>query len=76
VVNGTTLFAIAADGKVIAKTAFGGAGLSSPTLGADGTLYIASRTGQITAFATHHGGLMKSPWPKFQHDISNSGRAQ
>jgi hypothetical protein len=28
------------------------------------------------AFAGAHGGLMHSPWPKFQGDIANSGRSR
>jgi len=48
---------------------------SSPTLGPDGTIYVASRAGKILALAGTHGALMNSPWPKFQADLANTGRA-
>jgi hypothetical protein len=48
---------------------------SSPTLAPDGTIYIGSHGGKIVAFAGTHGGLMNSPWPKFQGDLANSGRS-
>jgi len=47
----------------------------SPTLAADGTVYVGSHGGKIVAFAGTHGGLMNSPWPKFQSDLANSGRS-
>jgi outer membrane protein assembly factor BamB len=75
VLNSAALLAVSAEGKLIAKAPFTGGGNSSPTLAPDGTLYAASRTGEIVAFSTTHGPLMNSPWPKFQHDLANSGRA-
>jgi len=47
----------------------------SPTLAADGTVYVGSHGGKVVAFAGTHGGLMNSPWPKFQGDLANSGRS-
>ena len=47
---------------------------SSPVLAPDGTIYVATNQGKVLAFAGKHGGLMNSPWPKFQADSSNSGR--
>jgi outer membrane protein assembly factor BamB len=49
---------------------------SSPTLAPDGTIYVGSHGGKIVAFAGTHGGLMNSPWPKFQGDLANSGRSR
>lgn len=49
--------------------------VSSLALGPDGTLYVAYKPGGIKAFRMPHGGLMKSAWPKFQHDLRNTGRA-
>jgi len=75
VVNGLAVFAVSPDGKVIAKTPVDGGVDSSPTLAPDGTIYVASNRGKIIALAGTHGGLMNSSWPKFQADLSNSGRA-
>jgi outer membrane protein assembly factor BamB len=69
------LIVVSPDGKLLAKTDISGGVGASPTLGPDGTIYVGSRSGKIFAFSGTHGGLMKSPWPKFQHDLSNSGRA-
>ena len=74
VVTSAAVHAISPQGKILAKAPAGG-GTSSPTLAPDGTLYVASGT-KIIAYSTRHGGLMKSPWPKFQHDLANTGRAQ
>ena len=74
VLNEAALLAVSPEGKLIASVAFGG-GRSSPTLAPDGTLYVSSHAGTIAAFSTTHGPLMNSPWPKFQHDLANSGRA-
>lgn len=75
VLNSTGLIAISPDGKLLARVGIGGAVQSSPTLGPDGTVYVGMETGKIVAFAGTHGALMKSPWPKFQADLANSGRA-
>lgn len=75
VVNGEGLVAVSPEGKVLEKAAIGGAAESSPTLAPNGTIYVALRGGKIMAFAGTHGALMNSPWPKFQADLANSGRA-
>jgi outer membrane protein assembly factor BamB len=75
VLNGASLLAVSPEGKVIAKTAVSGGVESSPTLAPDGTVYVASRGGKILAFVGTHGALMNSPWPKFQGNLANSGRA-
>lgn len=46
---------------------------SIPTLGDDGTLYIASREGTLYAFPVGES-LMSSAWPKFQANVRNSGQ--
>jgi len=70
------LMEISPEGKLLAQTVINGAGLSSPTLAPDGTVYVGSHAGMIYAFSGTHGGLMDSPWPKFQADLANSGRAR
>ena len=47
---------------------------SSPVVGPDGTVYIGTERGYLCAI---HGSapLADSPWPKFQHDNQNTGRA-
>ena len=73
--NCTALIAVSPEGKVLATVPIAGSVVSSPTLAPDGTVYVASQGGAIIAFAGTHGGLMNSPWPKFQRDLANSGRA-
>ncbi len=73
--NQTALIAVSPEGKVLARVAIIGGVDSSPTLAPDGTIYVASHKGKIIAFAGTHGGLMNSPWPKFQRDLANTGRA-
>jgi outer membrane protein assembly factor BamB len=75
VANGERLVAVSPDGKILEQAALGGGVDSSPTLAPDGTVYVALRTGKILAFAGAHRGLMNSPWPKFEADLANSGRA-
>jgi len=61
--------------KVLTKLPFDTSVATSPTLAADGTIYVGTHAGKIMAFAGTHGGLMNSPWPKFQANVANSGRA-
>jgi outer membrane protein assembly factor BamB len=76
VVNGSALIAVSPEGKLLAKSIITGGAESSPTLGPDGTLYVATRERKIIAFAATHGALMESPWPKFHHDNANTARAR
>jgi outer membrane protein assembly factor BamB len=48
---------------------------NSPNIGPDGTVYAVSRNGNLYAIPDNNGGLAHSPWPKFQHDAHNSGKA-
>ena len=73
--NSALLMAVSPEGGVLEKMSIDGPGESSPTLGADGTIYMVNGLGKIAAMTGKHGGLMASPWPKFQGDTANSGRA-
>jgi len=75
-VSGSVLLAISPEGKVTAESQIGVGVTSAPTIGPDGTFYVATLSGKIMAFDGGHGGLMDSPWPKFQHDLANTGRAR
>jgi outer membrane protein assembly factor BamB len=46
---------------------------SSPTIGPDGTIYVGSNDGYLYAIKGK-GTLAVSPWPKFHHDLRNTGR--
>jgi outer membrane protein assembly factor BamB len=74
-VSGSKLLAISPQGKVTGESDFGEGVQSAPTLGPDGTVYLATMSGKILAFDGGHGTLMDSPWPKFQRDLANTGRA-
>ena len=76
VAGGRDLYAVSPFGKVIAKVHVGGSVISSPTLAPDGTIFLVTDTGVLFAYSGGHGGLMDSPWPKFQADLANSGRAR
>jgi outer membrane protein assembly factor BamB len=48
---------------------------SSPSIGPDGTLYLATGSGDDRLYAIiGTSGLTQSPWPKFRHDLLNTGR--
>jgi len=74
--SSVSLMAVSPEGKVLAASPAPGALESSPTLAPDGTVYVGSRSGKIIAFAGSHGPLMNSAWPKFQHDLANTGRGR
>ncbi|MFC1692079.1 PQQ-binding-like beta-propeller repeat protein [Candidatus Latescibacterota bacterium] len=71
-----------ADGQPIWSHDLGGETWSSPTIGNDGTVYIGSQfddgatiCGYLHAIdSMTNAGLADSPWPKFRHDLVNSGR--
>jgi outer membrane protein assembly factor BamB len=74
VVAGHNLSAISPDGRLVSQADMGRDTESSPTLAPDGTVYVATTyNSKILAYAGGHGGLMNSPWPKNQADVSNSG---
>jgi outer membrane protein assembly factor BamB len=76
VVNTAALVAVSPDGEVEERFVEGTGGESSPTLGPDGTIYVVMGGSKILAIAGRHGGLANSSWPKFQHDLANTGRGQ
>jgi outer membrane protein assembly factor BamB len=47
---------------------------SSPTIGSDGTIYFTSDDGYLYALKGT-SPLANSPWPKFHHDLQNTGRS-
>jgi len=53
----------------------GGEIKSSPAIGSDGTVYVGSLDSCVYAVHSDSKGLADSPWPKFQHDNQNTGRA-
>jgi len=52
----------------------GGGIASSPTIGSDGTVYFTSNDGYLYALKGT-SPLADSPWPKFHHDLRNTGQA-
>jgi outer membrane protein assembly factor BamB len=46
-----------------------------PAIGPDGTIYTACGYFWVCAVKDSGSPLMQSPWPKWQHDPANSGRA-
>jgi outer membrane protein assembly factor BamB len=46
---------------------------SSPAVGSDGTIYVGSYDGYLYAFVGS-SPLATSAWPKFRHDLKNTGR--
>jgi len=46
-----------------------------PTIGPDGTIYAACGIFWLCAVKDSGSPLMQSPWPKWQHDPANTGRA-
>jgi outer membrane protein assembly factor BamB len=75
VISGNSVLAASGEGKKKWSFVFNDAMRASPTLAPDGTLYVATGSGKIYAFPGSAGGLMASPWPKYQRDLANSGRA-
>ncbi|RLE71848.1 MAG: hypothetical protein DRJ45_02925, partial [Thermoprotei archaeon] len=67
------LYAINPDGLLKWKFKTGGWVCSSPTIGPDGTVYFGSNDGYLYAIYDDNGGLADSPWPKFRHDLLNTG---
>ena len=69
------LYTLTSDGKVKWKCKIGGEVKSSPAIGSDGTVYVGSLDSCFYAIRSDSKGLASSPWPKFQHDNQNTGRA-
>jgi len=68
------LVALSPEGQQLWELPLPGSCGGSPALTPDGTLYIPTIEGVLYAVQTASHGLMQSPWPRYQHDLSNSGR--
>jgi outer membrane protein assembly factor BamB len=69
------LIALSLEGRMLWELSLPGSFGGSPALASDGTLYVATLQGTVYAVQTASHGLMRSAWPRYQHDSSNSGRA-
>jgi outer membrane protein assembly factor BamB len=67
------LYALYPDGTLKWRYETDGSINSPPTIGADGTVYFTSGDGYLYALRGT-SPLADSPWPKFHHDLGNSGR--
>ena len=67
------LYALGPDGALIWQYKTGAHVESSPTIGPDGTIYFVSDDGYLYALVGT-GTLANSAWPKFHHDLKNTGR--
>ena len=70
------LYAIHPDGTLKWTLQTGGLVRSSPAIGSDGTIYVGSDDGNLYAIEESSGGLAKSPWPMFHHDLKHTGRVR
>lgn len=52
----------------------GGKVSSSPTIGFGGDVYVGSEDGRLYAFESSSSRLGDGEWPKFRHDVRNTGR--
>lgn len=67
------LYALNPDGTRKWRYQTGARVASSPTIGPDATVYVGSDDGYLYAFFGN-GTLAATPWPKFRHDLRNTGR--
>ena len=67
------LYGITLSGSLKWKYSTGDSIYSSPAIGSDGTIYVGSTDGYLYAIYSSSLGLSNSSWPKFRHDIKNSG---
>lgn len=68
------VLAVSPEGKLVWEMPLPGSVGGTPALAPDGTLYVPTIEGIVYAIQTASHGLMQSPWPRYQHDLSNSGR--
>jgi hypothetical protein len=66
------LYALQLDGALKWRLRIGEVHSSSPAIATDGTVYIGA-VGAIFA-VNAYSPLADSPWPKFHHDLANTGR--
>jgi glucose dehydrogenase len=48
----------------------------APAIATNGTLYVTSTSGALYAIHVTATGLARSPWPKYQNNNRNTGRAR
>jgi outer membrane protein assembly factor BamB len=72
--NDNSVYALNPDGTAKWQFESDGAVQSSPTIGPDGKVYFTSKDGYLYALKGT-SPLAGSPWPKFHHDLKNTGRA-
>lgn len=72
--NNNKLYAISYGGSVLWSFATGGGIESSPTMGG-GAIYVGSNDGSLYAIESD-AVLNSGPWPKYRHDLANSGHGQ
>jgi outer membrane protein assembly factor BamB len=71
--SGGSLHALNSDGTLKWQHQLGRVIRSSPTIGPDGTVYFTCDDGYLYALKGT-GKLADSAWPKFHHDLRNTGR--
>jgi outer membrane protein assembly factor BamB len=69
-----SVYALNPDGTAKWQFESDGAIQSSPTIGPDGKVYFTSKDGYLYALKGK-SPLASSPWPKFHHDLRNTGRS-
>lgn len=67
-------YAVNADGTLKWRYRTGGQVEGAPTIGTDGTVYFVSDDGYLYAL-NGTSPLASSPWPKYHHDLQNTGQA-
>lgn len=68
------LYALNQDGSLRWKHHMPEASHSSPTIDSSGAVYVGSEDEYLYALESSSEGLASSYWPKFQHDVRNTGR--
>ncbi len=71
--NDKSLYAFNPDGTEELRFDAGGSVNSGPSIGPDGTIYFSSSDNKLNALFGAKG-LADTPWPKFRHDLKNTGR--
>jgi outer membrane protein assembly factor BamB len=69
------LSAFSSDGHLKWKIEVQGSVREAPTIAPDGTIFFTTDKGYAYAVSDAGSPPMDSPWPRFQHDAQNSGRA-
>lgn len=70
------LTAITSAGQVKSKIEIHGMVVDAPAIAPDGTIFFTTDQGYVYAVSDAGSPPMDSPWPRFQHDAQNSGRAK